>query len=138
MMSLDEEGILVERSTLERGGAVPHIDVRTIDGQAFDYATIWQRKNLVLVALPASSADAAYATELLARAREFHTRNTALVVTRVPVSGLPPPAVLIADRWGEIVHVAASDASSLPGAGDLLEWIDYLERRCPECEGEAK
>jgi hypothetical protein len=130
---------LVVDSILERGGAVPHIEVRTIDGQAFDYATIWQRKNLVLVALPASRTDAAYLTELSARAPEFSTRNTALVLTLDPVSGLPPAGVIIADRWGEIVHVAAaSDASNLPGADDLLEWIDYLERRCPECEGESK
>jgi hypothetical protein len=115
------------------------VEVRTVEGTVFSYDTIWQRKNLVLVSLPDSTANATYAAELLARAPEFHARHSALVVTYDRVSGLPAPGVLIADRWGEVVHVAAvSDTGTLPGADDLLEWVDYVERRCPECEGEAR
>jgi hypothetical protein len=44
--------------------------------------------------------------------------------------------VLFADRWGEVVHVEAT--AELPAATALLEWLDYVERRCPECEGEAR
>jgi hypothetical protein len=49
------------------------------------------------------------------------------------------PGVVVADRWGEIVHVATtSQVDILTSPEDLLDWLDYLEKRCPECEGEAK
>jgi hypothetical protein len=46
---------------------------------------------------------------------------------------------VVADRWGEIVHIAApSGIAGLPDPGELLEWLDYVEHRCPECEGETR
>jgi hypothetical protein len=45
----------------------------------------------------------------------------------------------VADRWGEIAYVAAAPhVTELPTASELIEWLDYVERRCPECEGEAR
>jgi hypothetical protein len=61
------------------------------------------------------------------------------VITSDAVPGLDAPAVVVGDRWGEIVYVTATaDAADLPPARELLEWISYVETRCPECEGEAK
>jgi hypothetical protein len=42
--------------------------------------------------------------------------------------------VLIADRWGEVqvVHAGAPDVD------DILAWLEYVQQRCPECEGEAR
>jgi hypothetical protein len=123
---------------LQRGDQIPHVELRTTSGEPFSYRTIWQGRNLVLVALP-PVADDAIATELRALAAEFEAANAVCVVTRDPVPGLPAPAALVADAWGEIVHVrAVRDAAELPTARALLEWVDYLGQRCPECEGEAK
>jgi hypothetical protein len=47
--------------------------------------------------------------------------------------------VLIADQWGEIVHlVAAIDVDHMLTPRELLERVEYVASRCPECEGEAK
>jgi hypothetical protein len=125
--------------TLQRGDPVPHFKVRTVDGDEFSYATIWQHANLVLVTLPESCGQSRYAFELSARAAEFRNLKGTCVITRDPVTGVPAPSVLVADRWGEVVHVApAADENGLPTPSELLEWLDYVERKCPECEGEAK
>ena len=34
--------------------------------------------------------------------------------------------------------VDASHNPHITAPEELLEWVDYLDRRCPECEGEAK
>lgn len=123
---------------LQPGHSVPHIQVRTVTGDVFSYATIWQRKNFVLAVVGGSPADESYAAALNARASEFRDHESECVVTRDEVPGLEAPAVLIADKWAEIVHITdAADAASLPDPDDLLEWVDYVRRRCPECEGEA-
>lgn len=42
--------------------------------------------------------------------------------------------VLIADRWGEIYHVARSGAGhELPIPPELEEWLRFLATQCPEC-----
>ena len=121
---------------LHPGDTFPHIRVRTIDGETFSYSAIWQQKPLVFVVVSASQADANYATALSARASEFTERDTPCVITRDPVMGLRTPSVVIADRWGEVVHISDPSAG-LPPADELIEWIDYVRQRCPECEGEA-
>ena len=128
-------------TALHRGDPVPHFRVATIENKAVEYATIWQRRNLVLVAL--SKADTgsatAYVSQFEAEAPAFHSHDTECVLTRDIVPGITPPAVLIADRWGEIVHIASgSDVVDLPSVGDVLDWLAYLQTRCPECEGETK
>ena len=126
-----------EAQMLKRGDSVPHFALRTVGGQPINYSTIWQRKNLILVTLP--HADAEYASQLTARLPEFKDRNTECVVTREAMPQIPAPGVVVADRWGEIVFSATADrVSGLPPPEDLLDWIDYIQNRCPECEGEAK
>jgi hypothetical protein len=124
---------------LDRGDAVPHFEVRTVDGDVFAYSTIWQHKSLVLITLPPGMCEGTYVSELSRLSSQFKDRQCVCVITRDIVAALPAPGALVADRWGEIVHVAAaSDVAALPTAGELLEWVEYLETRCPECEGEAR
>ncbi|HXE79752.1 MAG TPA: hypothetical protein VNK41_03310 [Vicinamibacterales bacterium] len=125
---------------LERGGQVPHFSVRDVTGRSVRYEAIWQRRNLVLAVLPEDGDEATrYHADLLARDADFRRLHAECVITPEPIPGLPPPAVLVADRWGEIAHVASAQrAADLPDAAALLEWLEWLEYRCPECEGEAK
>ena len=126
---------------LQRGDSVPHFEVKTIGGEPFSYSTIWQRRNLVFVAIPAGGSDArgTYVSRLVARKPEFSAKDAECVVTADRVAGIEHPAVVVADRWGEIVYVAtASQIDDLTSPEELLDWVDYLNRRCPECEGEAR
>jgi hypothetical protein len=123
-------------TAITRGDQLPHFEVTTTDGERFRYASIWQLKNLVLLTLPPEDEPERGVTELLARGAEFDALKSVCVVTRDRIAGVPTPGVLIADRWGEVVHVEAT--AELPAATALLEWLDYVERRCPECEGEAR
>ena len=121
---------------------VPHFEVTNLQGDTVSYSTIWQRRNLVLIAIPASDPHGTYTTYVSRLTDEmpaWAAADTDCVITRDSVPGVPPPAVVIADRWGEIVHVArASHAGELPLPRELGEWVDYVQRQCPECEGEAK
>ena len=106
------------------------------------YSTIWKRKNLVLVTLTRAALDPpsrAYVSQLNILWQELSSQQSECVVTQDSLPGLPGPGALVADRWGEIVVVAAgSDVADLPTPEDLLDWIRYVENQCPECEGEAK
>ncbi len=124
---------------LDRGDAVPHFEVRTLGCDVFAYSTIWQQKNLVLITVSPDASDGGYVSQMSALSSEFNVRECICVITRDTVAGLPAPGALVADRWGEIVHVvAASEIAALPRPAELLEWVEYLENRCPECEGEAR
>jgi hypothetical protein len=115
---------------------MPHFTVTTVDGQTVDYAKdVWQRKNIVLIAVPVASGDDEVATRYAPLAAE----DTRLVVTSAPVPGLAAPAVLVADQWGEVAQSAtASSVQELPGPDELLSWLEHVRQRCPECEGEAR
>jgi hypothetical protein len=123
---------------LKAGELIPHFIVRNLDGDAVSYSAVWQHRNLILAAVPAGAAFEEYVSVLADRASSFGF-DTACVITHDIVGGLPYPGVVVADRWGEIVHLASAvDEARLPDVGELQEWIDYVQRRCPECEGEAK
>ena len=123
---------------LKPGDLVPHFIVRNLDGDAVSYSAVWQHRNLILAAVPAGAAFEEYVSVLADRTSSFGF-DTDCVITHDMVDGLPYPGVVVADRWGEIVHLAsAADEARLPDVGELQEWIDYVQRRCPECEGEAK
>lgn len=130
---------MINASRLQTGDAVPHFELSSVDGVLVRYSTIWQHRNLVLVSLRANENDDHYVNELRARASAFDDHVSTCVVTREHVPGLVAPALLVADRWGEIVHiVTAPSASELPAADQLLTWLEAIEYRCPECEGEAR
>ena len=134
---------------LRTGDQLPHFSVTALDGQRVTYATIWQRKIVVLVILPAVQS-----TPSLVNVQAFEAEMRAAcgpassgvdrsdaecVITRDRVDAVPCPGAIVADRWGEVVHVASSPhPGELPDAQDLIEWVEHVRNRCPECEGEAK
>lgn len=127
---------------LQRGDSVPHFALRRPDGSTWDYsATTWQRKNLLLLTLPADTevADVIYVDQLLKHSADLLALDTTWVLTRETIQGLPTPGVLVADKWGEIYLVAgAPHLSELPAASEILECLRYVEHECPECQGEAR
>ena len=126
---------------LQRGDAVPHFEVRTLAGARCRYSTIWQRRNLLLVVMPAvaSASRRDYAADVTGRCREFRDQDVACVITQDPIEGVSAPAIVIADRWGEVVFAAeAGDVAGLPSPDDLIEWVRYTLNKCPECEGETR
>jgi hypothetical protein len=124
---------------LQVGDAVPHFVVRGYDGSVVHYSSIWQHRNLVLVTLPGTDDADRYVTALTARAPAFDEQESTCVLTQEPIRGLPAPGLLVADRWGEIVHiVTAQTVAGLPSLDQLLQWLEAIEYRCPECEGEAR
>ena len=126
---------------LKTGDLVSHFAVTTLGGQRFAYSDIWQRKNLLLVLLShaESAGNADYVSQLTEQLSYLTADDTACVVTRDSISGLPTPAVVVADRWGEIHHVAhAARIEDLTPPAELVEWCRFVQRQCPECEGEAK
>ena len=128
-------------SMLETGDLVPHFTVTTFSGESFDYSDIWQRKNLVLVLLPhaESAASTKFVDQLTDQMSELTGDDSACVITRDRVSGVPSPGIVVADRWGEIHHLAGGKTvDDLPRPDDLIEWLRYVQHQCPECEGEAR
>jgi len=126
---------------LKTGDLVPHFTVTTFGGQSFNYSDIWQRKNLVLVLLPhaESAASTKFVDQLAARISELTGDDSACVITRDSVSGVPSPGVVVADRWGEIHHVVGGKTvDDLPGPEDVIEWLRFVQHQCPECEGESR
>lgn len=120
---------------------VPHFCVTTIDGGTCRYADLWQRKNLLLVLIPATgSTDRhAYISTLRDHIADLTAHDTSCVMTSDDITGVRSPAIVIADRWGEIAFIAeAESASELPRLDAIIEWLGHVQGRCPECEGETR
>jgi hypothetical protein len=115
---------------MDKGNQLPHFDLVDVAGRRIRYSDIWQRKNLLLVSIT----DRAEAAAIEARAGDVAARDAVLVVTTAVVADAPRPGVVIADRWGEVQTIA----SGAPNPDDVIEWLDYVQQRCPECEGEAR
>ena len=127
-------------SKLRRGDHVPQFEVRSLDGQLIRYATIWQRRNLLLVVLPETDSDVTrrYVAGLDSVAEAVGERTTC-VITRDAVPGVPAAAAVVADEWGEIIYACVdADVAHLPSPRELTDWISYVGTKCPECEGEAR
>jgi peroxiredoxin len=133
--NMDQKEIMKDQLAIGVGDQVPHFRITAMDGRTIDYSTIWQSRNLVLVSVPAGT----NASPALNHLQTLSLEDTALVVTREPVPGVVAPSVIIADRWGEVMHVAtASDPDQLPDRDEITAWIEHVRQRCPECEGEVK
>lgn len=125
--------------SLVKGDALPFFDVTTVTGEKVRYADLWQHKNVLLVRLPAvnDADDERYAAEMSRHAQEFETYAAATIVTRDEIKQVPCPGVVIADRWGEIQYLASpGSARDLPDVREIIDTLDFVQRRCPECEGE--
>jgi hypothetical protein len=126
---------------LQARDLISHFNVTTLSGERFAYSEIWQRKNLVLILLPQSdpAASTKYVSQLMSQISELTGDHNAFVITRDRVAGLPSPGVVIADRWGEIQYVArAAGDGDLPSPQELIEWLQYVQSQCPECQGESE
>ena len=126
---------------LKTGDLLPHFNVTTLAGDRFAYSDIWQRKNLLLVSLSHadSAGNAEYVSQLTSQMSALTGDDIVCVVTSDNIAGLPTPGVVVADRWGEIHHVAhAARIEDLTSPAGLVEWSRFIQHQCPECEGEAK
>ena len=124
---------------MQKGDTLPFFSAITLAGERVRYEELWQRKNVVLVCLPPqpSEGDDEYVAELAERAAEVESHAAACIVTRDAVAGIAAPGLAIADRWGEVQYLASSATTrGLPDVTDILDTLDYVSRRCPECEGE--
>jgi hypothetical protein len=126
---------------LQRGDLVRQFAVTTLDGSRFDYSEIWQRRNLLLIALTptTSCVDSSYVSELTRRLEDLTDLETKCVITCESVLDLPPAAVIIADRWGEIYFIRAGvSVADLASVTEIMEWLRSIQHECPECQGEAR
>ncbi len=126
---------------LERGDLLPMFVVTNLrDGARVAYQTIWQHRELILVTVPPDDpTTATYIASLEARAEDLQAGDARLVITSDPIEGMPVPGVLVADQWGEVHYVhAATRAADLPDAGELAEWLLFVQMQCPECQGETR
>ena len=98
---------MTDARILQTGDQVPHFAVATAEGEVIRYSTLWQTRNLVLVTVP-PGAHERYVSALHDHAEQFLDLETACIVTATRIAGVPTPGVIVADRWGEIVHIAAS------------------------------
>lgn len=126
---------------LQAGDRVPHFDVTTLDGSRATYSAIWQRKNLVLLVLPAPDAPDAHllVPSFASRAPDLADCDAVVIITADRISGAIAPAILIADRWGEIRFVdAPATIAGLPSVDTVVERLRSVDHECPECQGEVR
>ncbi len=125
---------------LKAGDQVPDFTVTTVDRRLIEYASLWQRKNLLLVSIPSDdSTSAAYIANLDSRRAELTAHDTECVVTADSIRDVPRPGIVIADRWGEVHFVTSrTTARALPPAAELVEWLRFVQVQCPECQGETR
>jgi hypothetical protein len=130
---------------LKRGDLFPHVSVQQLNGTPFSYREIWQERNLLLVSLPPAAAGGGdralekYVADLAAEDETLRGYDTTVVVTRAPIPGVPSPAVVVADRWGEIAAMLpAGEVAALPPVNEVVDWLRFVAHACPECEGEAR
>lgn len=114
---------------------MPHFSVYSTDGALIAYRDIWQRRNLLLISVPASSefrdVPQGYVSGLAARARDLALYETTVIVTHDALDGLPSPGVLIADRWGEVYFVyAPGGVTGMPAVDDLVDCVKVIAYKC--------
>jgi hypothetical protein len=117
---------------------VPHFDVTTLNGQRVRYQDIWQRRNLVLLVVSPHTRTAAvqYASQLDTRRQEFEDAEATVVITSDAVPAVSPGRAVIADRWGEVLHIEGpprDDISEFPSIDELISWVQFARLQCPEC-----
>jgi hypothetical protein len=125
-------------SELNERHQLPHFDVRELNGRRVRYDELWQCRNLVLVLIDSTRREEATrsASVLSAHRDEFDDTEAAVVVTADSVQGLRAPCVVIADRWGEIMHIERPDPGNVwpfTNVDELLQWVRFARIQCPEC-----
>jgi hypothetical protein len=119
------------------GELVPHFEAMTMDGAQVRYADLWQQRNLVLYSVPRGALPEArdYLDALRSRIAQLRPDDVTLVTIEGAVPRVPESSLLICDRWGEIEHVASlsDDVQSWPAIDDIVEWLEFIRSKCPEC-----
>jgi hypothetical protein len=51
------------------------------------------------------------------------------VISHHAINGVPMNSLVIADRWGEVVHTAqlASNPTDWPSIDEVVEWVESFE-----------
>jgi peroxiredoxin len=56
------------------------------------------------------------------------------ILGAINAAGQPVPMVFVTDRFGEIFAIFKIDEhKSIPSAEDVLGWLEFINRQCPEC-----
>lgn len=130
-------------ASLETGKRLPLIQVQPLDGDALVPLRRTGRLATVLVTVhPGCETCAAYLDGLARVQTEMEEWDGRLIATHVSdelaAAGIPAPAVLIADQWGELFVVEpAGDDHAFIEPDEVVSWLRYLAIQCPECQGEA-
>ena len=101
------------------------------------YGSIWQQQHLLIVLLPPDRSEELrrYSSALAELTDHLVPQDTVCVTTTDPLPGYEAPALIIADRWGEVrVHAHGT----LPPLDDVEASLQHVRMACPECEGEWK
>jgi hypothetical protein len=122
---------------LRPGDILPSYTAVTLQGDEVPYEKLWQHSNVVLFVLSVelSAAASSYLAALDGRVNELKPYDTFLIISHHPIAGVPENSLVIADRWGEIAHVAdlESDPTDWPSIADIVEWVEFIRMQCPEC-----
>ena len=122
---------------LHPGDLLSHFEGQTIDGREVPYHELWQRRNLVLfvVSPELQVAASSYLMALECRLSELKPSDTSLIISHCAIYGAPMKRLVIADRWGEVAHAAelTSDPVGWPSIDDVVEWVEFVRMKCPEC-----
>lgn len=120
---------------------LPQFTVTAIDGSRFDYSSVWQQRNLLLIVLPGvaiGEREKEYVESLTGDRAMLEEYDATAVATTERVGDITTPAVVIADRWGEIYFVrTGASVTDLPRRDEVIEALRWVAHECPECQGEA-
>lgn len=122
---------------IKAGDMLP-AEIRSLPGAGSPVSLRKPRAPQVLVAVHSPDCEGCrnYLRELTAHAAPI-TEWSGRIVVAVPGDvAVAPPAVVIADEWGEVYAVMRGTPDHvLPSATEIGEWVRFLAIQCPECEG---
>lgn len=152
-----EKSLAAEGSVPRRGQTFPGMELPDRSGRTVRISDYRGRRNLVIAFLgKVQPGELALLRELAQRHDDFR-REEAEVLAVVAVGEIHQPlpfpllldqdrdahrragageetAIYVTDRWAEIlVELRPASTGKFPRAGDLLEWVDFANRQCPEC-----
>jgi hypothetical protein len=126
-----------KRAALSPGDLITTFEGETFDGHPLRYEDVWQSRNLVLFVLPATArAEASsYLAAVEARLAKLRPDDTTLMICDHEISGVALGSVVVADRWGEVayIHKLTSRPAEWPPVDEILEWVEFIRIKCPEC-----
>jgi hypothetical protein len=124
-----------QAAQLQAGDCLPAFTSETLDGREVPDTQLWQRRNVVLLVAPREviATQSSYVASLDRRISELKPSDTSLVISHQPIAGVAMRSLVIADRWGEIVHLAHVPSGNWPSIDDVIEWVEFIRAQCPEC-----